>query len=59
MAKNLSLISKGLAIVFAIFAFIVFDKGAGEIVAVAVFIAGAFIPVDASMIVNNIKKKES
>lgn len=58
MAKYLSLISKGIAIIFAIIAFSFFDKSAMEIVTVAVFIAGAFIPVDASMIVNNIKKRE-
>ena len=54
-AKNLSLISKGLAIVFSIVAFLVFKMEAGQIVTVAVFIAGAFIPVDISMITKNVK----
>jgi len=57
MGKNLSLISKGIAIVFAIVAFLVFEMEALEIVTVAGFISLAFAPVDASMIVNNVKGK--
>jgi len=57
MAKKLTLIAKGIAVVFAIVAFLVFDKEAAEILIVAGFIACAFLPVDASMIVKNIKRR--
>ena len=55
MGKKLSLISKGIAIVFAIIAFLFFEMDAGQIVTIALFIAVAFLPVDASMIINNAK----
>jgi len=58
MAKKLSLISKGIAIVFVIIGMIVFKIPVTELVPAAVFIAGAFIPVDISMITKNIKTKE-
>jgi len=57
-AKNLSLASKILAIIFAIVAFIFFDKSASEIIIVCGFIAGAFLPVDVSMITKNVKEKK-
>ena len=57
VGKKLSLISKGVAIGFAIVAFLVFKMAANEIVIIGVFIAGAFIPVDASMILKNVKGK--
>ena len=57
-AKNLSLISKILAVIFAIVAFIFFDKTAGEIVTVAGFIAASFVTVDISMITKNVKEKK-
>lgn len=50
MAKNLSLIAKGIAILFAIIAFIFFDKPALDILTICGFIAGAFLPVDISLI---------
>ena len=50
MAKKLSLIAKGVAIVFAIVAFTLFDKSATDIMIVCGFIAGAFLPVDISLI---------
>jgi len=56
-AKTLSLVTKGLAVVFAIGAFLFFDKSAGEIVQISVFIAGSFLPVDISMITKNVKSK--
>lgn len=55
MGKLFSLIAKGVAIIFAIVAFLVFDKTAGEIVPVALCIAGVFGTVDASMIIKNVK----
>ena len=54
-AKTLSLWSKIIAVIFAIVAFIFFDKTAGEIVTVAGFIAASFLPVDISMITKTVK----
>jgi len=54
-AKTLSLITKGIAVIFAIVAFIFFDKTAGEIVTISTFIAGSFVAVDISMITRNAK----
>ena len=50
MAKKFSLISKGIAILFVIIGMIVFKIPAAELIPAAVFIAGAFIPVDISLI---------
>jgi len=55
MGKKLSLAAKVLSIVFAIVAFMFFDKTAVEIITICGFIAGAFLPVDASIIVKNAK----
>ena len=55
MAKKLSLITKGIAVLFAIIGFIFLDRSAGEIVIICTFIAASYLPVDASMIVRNAK----
>lgn len=55
-AKTLSLVSKIVAIVFAMVAFFVFDKVASEIIPIATFVAGSFLPIDISKIISNIKK---
>lgn len=54
--KQLSLISKIVAGLFIIVGFFVSARPAGELVAAAVAIAGIFAPIDASMVVNNLKK---
>lgn len=59
--KALSLATKLFAIVFAVVAFVldgVFAWGftAGEIIAVAGFIAAAFLPVDVSKVAQNAKR---
>ncbi|MFA5137396.1 MAG: hypothetical protein WC489_08465 [Patescibacteria group bacterium] len=54
--KQLSLISKIVAGIFIIVGFFVSTRPAGELVAAAVAIAGIFAPIDASMVVNNLKK---
>ena len=55
MGKNLSLISKVAAIMFAIVAFLGWQMPAGEVVIVATFIALSFSPIDASKIIKNVK----
>lgn len=49
-AKTLTLISKGIAVLFAIIAFLWLDRSASEILLISAFIAEAFITVDISMI---------
>ena len=57
-ARDLSLITKGIAVVFAIVGFIILPlRSATEIVTICVYVAGAFLPVDISLIKTATKKE--
>lgn len=49
-AKNLSLMSKGFAIVVVLLAFLWLNKTAGESIMIGGFIVSTFLPVDISLI---------
>lgn len=57
-AKTLSLISKGIAVIFLIVMAIISKRPATEIVLIAGVIANTFVAVDASIIVKNVKEKK-
>ena len=52
-AKTLTLVAKIIAVVFVVITFMFFNKSATEVVIVGGFIAGAFVPVDISMIMKH------
>ena len=58
MGKTLSLISKSISVVFAMVAFLFFKRTPSEILIISGFIAVAFAPVDASIIMANIRNSE-
>ena len=58
IGKTLTLISKGIAVIFSIGMFAWSERSAAEIVIICGFIAEAFIVVDISKIIKNAKSKE-
>ena len=55
MGKKLSLIAKGIAVIFSMVMFVWSGRSAAEILIISGFIAEAFVTVDISMIVKNAK----
>jgi hypothetical protein len=60
--KQLSLLSKIVAMVFLFAGFFVMlalrsDREIGDLITVGLTIAGIFVPIDASMIIQNAKKR--